>query len=98
MTDPALVRRILDRLRSVIDLETNIDVIRMRLVEGLDADEAGVVSYTFRPSSYVCPIAVPLALEIKQAVAAVSGVEGQKIRIDGYTMAEQLEILINEEN
>lgn len=98
MSDTALVRLILDRLRSVIDPETNIDVIRMQLVEDLDADESGTVSYTFRPSSYVCPIAVPLALEIKFAVAEVSGVSKQNIRIDGYTMAEELEKLINEEN
>jgi metal-sulfur cluster biosynthetic enzyme len=98
MNDPTLVRGILDRLRSVIDPETNVDVIRMRLVEGLEADEEGRVSYTFRPSSFVCPIAVPLALEIKFAVAEVDGVSKQQIGIDGYTMAEELERLINEEN
>lgn len=98
MNGAQLTRRILDRLRSVIDPETNIDVIRMGLVESLEVDEAGEVTYTFRPSSYVCPIAVTLALEIKNAVADVTGVFGQHIRIDGYTMAEELEILINEEN
>lgn len=64
---------ILARLRLVIDPETGADVMRMRLIEALEVAD-GKVSYTFRPSSLVCPIAVWLAQQIKQAVAQVPGV------------------------
>lgn len=92
-----LERRILHRLRSVIDPETGVDVLRMRLVENLHADGSGEVSYTFRPSSFICPIAVTLAVSIKNAVAEVPGVRSQSIEINGYAMADELQGLINEE-
>lgn len=89
--------KILDRLRSVIDPETQVDVVRMRLVEDLVVGDDGQVSYTFRPSSPVCPIAVALAVQIKTAVAEVPGVNSQHITVEGYVAAEQLTALINAE-
>ena len=93
-----LENAVLERLKSVVDPETNTDVIRMRLVENLWADALGKVRYTFRPSSSVCPIAVLLAVNIKKAVAEVPGVTSQEIAVEGYWMAEDLEKLINEEH
>jgi ATP-binding protein involved in chromosome partitioning len=92
-----LEETVLERLRSVIDPETNTDVVRMRLVENLWADALGKVRYTFRPSSFVCPIAVSLAMDIKKAVATVPGVTSQEIAVEGYLAAEDLEKLINQE-
>lgn len=88
---------VLIRLRTVIDPETQADVVRMRLIDNLMVDSEGWVSYTFRPSSPLCPLAVFLATQIKQAVAEVPGVTGQKIRIEGYIGAEALTQLINQE-
>ena len=93
----SLQREIIDRLRSVIDPETNADVIRMRLVEDLTIDGENRVSYTFKPSSPLCPIAVFLAQQIKSAVAAVPGVSGQHITVKGYIAADELTELINKE-
>ena len=86
---------ILERLKTVIDPETGADVVRMRLVENLRVDASGQVSYTFRPSSPLCPIAVFLVQQIKASVAAVPGVTGQKIEVIGYVAAEELTQLIN---
>lgn len=97
MSEPSLEQVILERLRGVIDPETQTDVVRMRLVENLWADALGKVRYTFRPSSFVCPIAVSLAMDIKKAVAEVPGVIAQEIAVEGYLMAEDLEKLINQE-
>jgi len=98
MNEPSLEQAIGERLKSVIDPETNTDVMRMRLVENLRADALGQVHYTFHPSSFVCPIAVKLATDIKEAVAEVPGVKSQEIAIEGYWMAEDLEKLINQED
>ncbi len=65
---------IMEKLSTVIDPETNVDVVRMRLIEDLQVDANGHVSYTFRPSSPLCPIAVSLSNEIQMAVADVPGV------------------------
>jgi metal-sulfur cluster biosynthetic enzyme len=92
----ALREAILARLSGVIDPETGVDVVRMRLIEDLTVDEKGVVHYTFRPSSPLCPIAVGLALSIRQAVAGVEGVVGQEIEVVGYLKAEELNVLLRE--
>jgi metal-sulfur cluster biosynthetic enzyme len=88
---------ILNQLKTVIDPETGADVIRMRLVENLTTNPEGKVSYTFRPSSPLCPIAVYLVQQIKQAVATVPGVTKQKIEVTGYVAAEELTKIINQE-
>ena len=97
MSELSLEEAILERLKTVIDPETNTDVVRMRLVENLWADALGKVRYTFRPSSFICPIAVRLAMDIKKAVAEVPGVKSQEIAVEDYMMADDLEKLINQE-
>ena len=89
---------IITRLREVIDPETGADVVRMRLIDDLMVDSEGCVSYIFRPSSPLCPLAVFLATQIKQAVAEVPGVTAQKIRVEGYIGEEGLTLLINQED
>ena len=91
MNDPeTLKKNILTALQEVIDPETGVDVVRMRLIENLEVDEEGIVSYTFRPSSPVCPIAVTLAMDIKRAIGDVEGVQSQKITIEDYVNAKEL--------
>ena len=92
-----IFQAIVDRLRMVIDPETNADVVRMRLVEDLQVKAGGNVSYTFRPSSPLCPIAVFLAGQIKNAISEVPGVTAQKISVEGYVAAAELTELINKE-
>lgn len=97
MTYPNVLHEsILERLTTVIDPETGADVVRMRLIEDLMVDNAGVARYKFRPSSPLCPIAVPLALAIRKAVAEVDGVTGQEIQVVGYLQAAELNALLRE--
>jgi len=96
MTNPETLKEsILTRLQDVIDPETGVDVVRMRLVFNLEADEEGNISYIFRPSSPVCPIAVTLAMNIKTAVGEVDGVKKQEITIMNYVNAKQLNEYLN---
>lgn len=87
---------ILKRLSEVIDPETGIDVVRMRLIENLQVDEHGHVSYTFRPSSAFCPIAIPLSSSIQSAVAKVPGVTSQDIKVVGFALSEELTTLLKQ--
>lgn len=96
MEPEALRKAILRRLASVIDPETNADVVQMRLIEDLRVDENGFVRYGFRPSSPLCPIAIPLVLSIRQAVGEVEGVTGQEIEVRGYVGAKALNELLRE--
>jgi metal-sulfur cluster biosynthetic enzyme len=85
-----LLTVILAKLSTVIDPETGVDVVRMRLIEDLTVDEKGYVSYKFRPSSPFCPIAVPLSLDIQHAMAEVEGVTGQNVEVVDFALGEEL--------
>jgi metal-sulfur cluster biosynthetic enzyme len=91
MTDPEILRQaIIERLSKVIDPETGVDVVRMRLIEDLTVNEDGFVTYKFRPSSPLCPIAVPLSMDIRHAVSEVEGVTGQDLQVVGFALGEEL--------
>jgi metal-sulfur cluster biosynthetic enzyme len=91
-----MYQAVLERLSKVIDPETNTDVVRMRLIEDLVVNEEGRVSYKFRPSSPLCPIAVPLSQAIQEAVAEVDGVTGQDFEIVGYFQSEELNEILKD--
>jgi metal-sulfur cluster biosynthetic enzyme len=94
--DPEKLRQtILEKLWTVIDPETGVDVVRMRLIEDLSVEDSGRVRYKFRPSSPLCPIAIPLLIAIKQAVAEVEGVIDQQIEIVGFALRDELMIWLN---
>ena len=85
-----LLEKIKESLTKVIDPETGMDVIRMKLVRNLKVDRHGDVELTFRPSSVLCPLGFQLAINIKEAVQNVSGVRSVQVYVDGYVHAEQL--------
>jgi metal-sulfur cluster biosynthetic enzyme len=90
MNQVALEKAVVEKLAEVIDPETGVDVVRMRLVMDLAIDENGKATYIFRPSSPLCPIAVPLAMMIIQAIKEVEGITGQSITVVDYVEAEKL--------
>jgi metal-sulfur cluster biosynthetic enzyme len=97
MTDADRLRaKILEKLSTVIDPETGVDVVRMRMIEDLAVDEGGRVAYKFRPSSPFCPIAVLLASMMQQAVSQVEGVTEQDLEIVGFINAEELNALLKQ--
>jgi metal-sulfur cluster biosynthetic enzyme len=87
---------ILEKMSTVIDPETGVDVVQMRLIEDLIVDDAGHVSYTFRPSSVFCPIAIPLADAIQRAVADVPGVVSQDVKVVGFALSDELTALLKQ--
>ena len=88
---------IMEKLSAVIDPETKTDVVHMRLVKELNVQADGQVSYIFEPSSYLCPLAVPLLIEIKAAVASAPGIQQQTITVRGHVAAQEITKLINTE-
>jgi metal-sulfur cluster biosynthetic enzyme len=87
---------IMQKLMKVIDPETGVDVIKMKLIQDLQVDEELKVSYVFRPSSPLCPLAVPLALEIIQTVREVQEINGQAITVVDYVQADELNKTLKE--
>ena len=96
MTPQEIQKVIMQKLTKVIDPETNVDVIRMKLIQDLQVDDALKVSYVFRPSSPLCPLAVPLALEIIQTIREVQEISGQNITVVDYVQAEELNKMLKD--
>jgi len=90
MDQVALEKAVIEKLAKVLDPETGVDIVRMKLVMDLTIDENGKATYIFRPSSPLCPIAVPLAMMIIQAIKEVEGITGQSITVVDYVEAEKL--------
>jgi metal-sulfur cluster biosynthetic enzyme len=90
MDQVALEKAVIEKLAKVLDPETGVDIVRMKLVMDLTIDENGKATYIFRPSSPLCPIAVPLAMMIIQAINQVEGITGQSITVVDYVEAEKL--------
>lgn len=91
-----LLEKIKESLSQVIDPETGMDVMRMRLVRDLKVDQHGDVELTFRPSSVLCPLGFQLGINIKEAVQSVPGVESVQVNVDGFIHADQLRTILEE--
>lgn len=89
-----LKEEVISKLKKVIDPETGADVIKMRLVKELQIDKDGKVSYIFRPSSPLCPIALTLVMNIIDAVKSVEHVTDQKVTVVDYIGADELNAIL----
>jgi len=95
MNKAELLNAVLSKLREVIDPETGVDVIRMQLVQDLTLDDDGNLTYTFRPSSPLCPIAIHLAMSIQEAIKKVPGIASQRVTVVDYIQADMLNEILN---
>lgn len=91
-----LLEEIERTLAQVIDPETGMDVMRMKLVRDLKVNEDGNVDLTFRPSSVFCPLGFQLGINIKEAVQSVPGVKSVQVQVDGFIHADQLRTILSQ--
>lgn len=82
--------KVINKLKEVIDPGTLADVVSMGLIKNLAITNYGKVSLDFHPSSPVCPLAIPLALRIQDALVNVSGVRELCITVTGHKMADEI--------
>ncbi len=92
-----LHEEVMNRLKGVIDPETLTDVVSMGLIKNLEVTDEGKIAFDFAPSSPVCPLAIPLALKIQDAVKSVPGVEAVSVKVVGHTMADEINNYLKEE-
>ena len=90
-----LFDKVNDSLSQVVNPETGMDVIRMKLVRDLKVHKDGKVELTFRPYSMFCPIGFRQGIKIKKAVKAVSGVNGVYVKVEAHICAERIEKLLS---
>ena len=89
---------IIQALKEVIDPGTTIDVISMGLVKNLNVTEKGDVSLDFQPSSNVCPLVLPLALNIQNSLKNLNGIKDVSVTVIGHQKADEMNKYLKEEN
>lgn len=87
--------RVRQRLREVMDPGTNMDVMSMGLIKNLAVSGGGAVSLEFRPSSNECPLVLPLAFRIREAIEGLEGIAGVTITVIGHWMAKEVTAMVN---
>ncbi len=85
-----------EKLSTVLDPETGVDVIRMGLVESLEVTKQGIATYKIRPSSMFCPLAVPLSMAIINAIKDIAAIKGQLVEVVGYMHENELNHMLKE--
>jgi len=90
--------RVKQRLKMVIDPETGMDVVEMDLVQHLSTTEDGEVKVEFRPSSFVCPLALDLAQDIRHSLKEIEGVKSVRAVVTDCLWADEINKAIREED
>ena len=88
---------IIQPLKEVIDPGTTIDVISMGLVKNLNVTENGDVSLDFQPSSNVCPLVLPLALNIQNSIKNLNGIKDVSVTVIGHQKVDEMNKYLKEE-
>lgn len=89
--------RVKQRLKMVVDPETGMDLVEMDLVRNLSATEDGEVRVEFRPSSFVCPLALDLAQEIRHNLKEIEGVKSVRVEVIDCLWADDINKAIRED-
>ncbi len=92
-----LKEKIIQKLKEVIDPGTLSDIVSMGLVKNINVTEDGKVSLEFQPSSNVCPLVLPLALNIQKALNALGEITSLNVTVIDHQMAEEVNRYLREE-
>lgn len=87
--------QILYKLSEVADPETGLNVIRMGLIRDISFEEkTGEVHLAFRPTSFFCPMAFKLGVDIRDTVKGIAGVNKVDIKVENFARAKELNELL----
>ena len=92
-----LKEKALNRLKEVIDPGTLTDVVSMGLIKNLEIRQNGKITLDFQPSSPACPLALPLALRIRDALMELGQKEGPCVNIINHSMADEINKYLEEQ-
>jgi len=93
-----LREKVIQTLKEVIDPGTTLDVISMGLIKHLTVTDEGKVSLEFQPSSNVCPLVLPLALDIQNTLKKLDGVKTLNVTVIDHQKADEVNKYLKEES
>jgi len=85
-----LEKKIISRLKNVIDPEVREDIYTLKLVYDIIVDEKKKsVKMKFKPTVYQCPIGIQLALAVKSALLEIEELEEVDVEVTDFYLAEE---------
>jgi metal-sulfur cluster biosynthetic enzyme len=93
-----LREKVIQTLKEVIDPGTTLDVVSMGLIKHLMVTDDGKVSLEFQPSSNVCPLVLPLALDIQNTLKKLDGVKTLNVTVIDHQKADEVNKYLKEES
>lgn len=88
--------KIVEKLQTVMDPHTGLDVYNMGLITDLKV-EKGHVSLTFTPTSPFCPMGIQLAVGVKRAVATVEGITQVDVTVQGHINSAEINEMLKKQ-
>jgi metal-sulfur cluster biosynthetic enzyme len=86
---------ILDALKKVADPHMGISIVDMGLIRNVEIDENNNVSFDLVPTNPGCMSVMSMAIDAKETVKKVDGVNNVKVIIKGHILEEDLNKIIN---
>ncbi len=85
-----LEKKIINRLKNVIDPEVREDIYTLKLVYDIIVDEKKKsVKMKFKPTVYQCPIGIQLALAVKSALLEIEELKEVDVEVTDFYLAEE---------
>jgi FeS assembly SUF system protein len=79
--DPALLEPVLEALKTVRDPEIPVNLVDLGLIYELLVRQGGIVFVEMTLTTPSCPVAQSMPGEVKEAIAAVPGVEDVRVKL-----------------
>jgi len=90
-----LESKVLAEIEKIVDFETELTIGEMKMIRLVQETEPGVIRVDFTPTSPVCPMAVKLAIEIRDKAENIEGVEKAVVYIRGHIMEQEINKRVN---
>ena len=90
-----LESKVLAEIEKIVDFETELTIGEMKMIRLVKETESGVIRVDFTPTSPVCPMAVKLAIEIRDKAENIEGVERAVVYVRGHIMEQEINKRVN---
>ncbi len=90
-----LQEKVRESLNAIVDPETGLTLGEMKLIGRLEEESSGSMRIEFRPSNPFCPIALKLALDIKNTALRIQGVKEAIVCCRGHAIEETINRIVN---
>lgn len=89
--------KVREAVGKLVDPETGLTFEEMHLIKGVKEEAPSIVKVEFVPSSPFCPIAIKLAMDVKNVASKVAGVKKALVYCRGHMMEQQINEMVNKE-